>query len=75
LDFPNCFPGGNNSDFPTKLDEFARVFHDSLAQPTSTYPLVLTLDHVDQLCEDDDGARSYWLPTTLSSNVIIMLSL
>jgi hypothetical protein len=64
----------NNSNFPTKFDELARDFRNSLAQASSTYPLVLILDHVDQLCEDDDGALSCWLPTNLPSNVIIIIS-
>jgi len=61
-------------DLPSDFGELANKFRDALFCASSNFPLILMLDGLEEICHDEEGQVSSWLPVKMSSNLIFIIS-
>ena len=61
-------------DLSSEFSELAKAFREGLQQVCSKQPLILLFDGLDQLYDDEEGAPSAWLPTSLPPQVMLVVT-
>jgi len=64
----------NDSEIPFEYNPLINAFHEALKRPTAEQPLFIFLDALDQLTATHNAHSLAWLPSSLNSNVRLIVS-